>query len=136
MVSRVWLACVVEQRYAALRQTGSRVLGYRTAKGSAAAGALVSQSPTQGETRRGNGGSMVGARLRRWRAATAEGRCTAGPGTAHRQRERRRLGPVALVREAARSMELRAVEESRVDEDDMRAVTCGGEESDEEEDFF
>jgi len=33
-------------------------------------------------------------------------------------------------------MELRAVEESRVDEDDMRAVTCGGEESAEEGDFF
>ena len=67
---------------------------------------------------------MVGARLRRCRAAAAEGRRAAGPGTAHRQRERRRLGPVALVREAARSMELRAVEESRVDEDDMRAVEC------------
>ena len=71
-----------------------------------------------------------------WDLAAAEGRRAAGPGTAHRQRECRRLGPVALVREAARSMELRAVEESRVDEDDMRAVTCGGEESAEEGDFF
>ena len=105
-------------------------------EGLGGSGALVSQSPTQGETRRGNGGSMVGVRLRHWRAAAAEGRRVAGPGMTHRQRERMRLGPVTLVREAARSMELQAVEESRVDEDDMRAVTCGGEESAEEGYFF
>jgi hypothetical protein len=54
VVSRVWLACIVGQRCTALRQAGSRVLGYRTAKASAAAGALVSRSPTQGDTRCGN----------------------------------------------------------------------------------
>ena len=43
--------------------------------------------------------------------------------------------PAACHEECIR-MELRAVEESRVDEDDMRAVTCGGEKSAEEGDFF
>ena len=47
---------------------------------------------------------MVGARLRRCRAAAAEGRRAAGPGTTHRQRKHRRLGPVALVRVVVRKV--------------------------------